>query len=160
MPVLTAQESQARAFRFAWSAASEGLSQAAGLRQYREGGGAIRTLEWNALFRSAFQVVGSREDVASVPLHWQIPESMFVQPPHDIDWTSKYNFIAEVEYFNLVTQQWETKHIQAGFDELPTHAEWRADALRRMAEEETCPRADWEKGITWLTEETLVRRWP
>jgi hypothetical protein len=157
MPVVTAKESIAQAFRFAWSAASQGLSQAAGLRQYREGGGEIRTLEWNRLFRAGFEAVGQREDVRSVPLHWQIPEKLFVKPEAAIDWTSKYNFIAEVKYFNTATQAWETKHIQAGFDELPTHAEWRAEALRRMQQEEASPAFDIERGVSWLTEETLQR---
>ena len=151
-------KSQKMAAGFSWSAASKGLSQAAGLAEYRAGGGAIRTADWNELFRSSFAIVGWREDIATVPLHWQIPERMF--ETQDIDWTSKYNFIAEVKYFNTATQAWETKHIQAGFDELPTHAEWRAEALRRMQQEEASPAFDPERGVHWITEETLVRRWP
>ena len=150
--------SQKQAAGFAWSAASKGLTQSAGLEQYRGGGGAIRTTDWNEVFQAAFRVVGWREDIRTVPLHWDIPERMFT--PMDIDWTSKYNFIAEIRYFNIDTQSWEQKHIQAGFDEPVSHAEWREEALRRMKEEIGSPRVDWKKDIHWLTEETLARKRP
>ena len=150
--------SQKQAAAFAWSAASKGLSQAEGYRQYEAGGGKIGKELWAEVFQSAFKIVGWRKDVRSVPLHWEIPTRMF--EPYDVDWTSKYNFVAEIRYFDTATQSWQTKHIQAGFDELVSHAEWREEALRRVKEEATSPTVDWEKGIHWLTEETLARKRP
>lgn len=149
---------QKQAAAYAWSAASEGLTQSAGLEQYRLGGGAIRTADWNEVFQAAFRIVGWREDIRTVPLHWDIPERMFT--PMDIDWTQKFNFVAEVEYFNKDTQSWETKHVQAGADELITHREWREEVLTRLEMELESPNVDFEKGIRWVTEEVTQRRGP
>jgi len=150
--------SQKQAAAFAWSAASKGLTQSAGLEQYRGGGGAIRTADWNEVYRSAFQIVGWREDIRTIPLNWDIPERMFT--PMDIDWTQKFNFVAEIEYFNRDTQSWETKHIQAGSDALLTRREWHEEALTRLEMEMESPNVDFEKGVRWVTEEVVQRRRP
>lgn len=150
--------SQKTAFGYAQQAVTIGLNQTVALREYRSGGGQIRTEAWSDVYRTAFQAAGWREDVRSTPLHWGIPEAMFT--PADVDWSTKYVFRAEIEYYDLDTERWESKWVSAGFDELPTHAEWRADALRRMDEEETSPRRDEERGVRWLTEETWKRRYP
>ena len=151
-------KAQRMAAGFSWSAASKGLSQAAGLAEYRAGLCEIRTADWNELFRGAFAIVGWREDIRSVPLHWAIPEKMFEQ--RDIDWTSKYNFVAKIEYYDVESKSWQERYLQSGFDEPVTHGEFREDALRRWLSAADTPRADWEKGVHWITEETLVRRWP
>ena len=146
------------AFGFARRAAAEGLTQSAALTAYRAGGGAIRTELWGDVFKTAFQAEGYREDIGTVPLQWAIPEHLFTVA--DIDWTSKFNFVAELEYYNTATKQWESKWIQAGSDVLLTRGEWREEALRRMVEEEASPAFDPERGVSWLTEEAWQRKWP
>jgi len=151
-------KSQRGAFPFALSAVTRGLTQSASEAQYRAGGGEIGHAQWAEVYQAAWQAAGWREDVRTTPLHWQIPERMFTETGKYIDWTSKYNFKAVVEYYNLDTEHWEQKWIQAGFDELPTHAEWRAEALRRMKEEDLSPRVRSFEEIRWVTEETWQRK--
>lgn len=149
-------KAQKQAAGFAWSAAARGLSQAAGLAEYREGKLKIRTEDWNELFQSAFRIVGWREDVRTVPLHWDIPARMF--EPRDVDWTSKYNFVAKIGYYSQTTGEYRERYAQSGFDELPTHAEWRAETLRRIEEEELSDPIDPNRPIRWITEEVVQRK--
>ena len=153
-------KAQRMAFPFALSAVTRGLTQSGGLAEYRSGGGAIRTADWNSLFQSSFQAAGWRESVRDVPLHWTIPEHMFTEPEAPVDWSTKYTFKAKVEYFDLDTERWEQKWVSSGFDELPTHAEWRADALRRMEQEWESPRVRDIEEVRFISEETWKRRYP
>jgi len=157
---MEATKSQRAAFPFVLSAVTRGLSQSGGLSEYTAGGGRIRTADWNAMFQSAFQAYGWREDVRTVPLGWTIPEHMFTEPKAPIDWSTKYVFKAEVEYFNLDTKRWERKWISSGFDEPPTHGEWRADALRRLVEEWESPQIRDPGEVRFIVEEFWKRRGP
>ena len=148
-------ESQQQAAPWAWSAASGGLSQAEGERQYIAGGGAIGHVAWREVYQAAFAVVGWREDIKSIPLHWAIPERMFETT--GTDWGMRFNFIAEVKVWSKEEQRWITKHAQAQSDELVTREAWHG--LIEEAIAETSPPGVYEvgKGVSFITEE--VTRW-
>ena len=147
--------SQQQAAPWAWSAASKGLSQAEGERQYIAGGGAIGHVAWREVYQAAFAVVGWREDIKSIPSHWTIPERMYETT--GTDWGMRFNFIAEVEVWSNAEQRWETRHVQAQSDELLTREEWHGLVGEVLAEYPEGQTYDMEKGVAYAVEE--VTRW-
>lgn len=148
-------KSQQQAAPWAWSAASQGLSQAEGERQYVAGGGHIGHVAWREVFQAAFQVVGWRETIESIPSNWAIPEHMFVQT--GTDWGMRFNFIAEVEVWSNEEQKWIQKYVQAQSDELLNRGEWQSLVVEAL--EITSPPGvhGVEAGVSFISEE--VTRW-
>ena len=136
MPETQWTASQRRAAPWAWSAASKGLSQAEGERQFRAGGGRIRHAAWREVFQAGFAIVGWRETLASIPKDWMIPEHMHVDIGYS--YTDKYQLKHEVRWFDPSIDQWRQQPIQVGSDVLLTRRdweklvqEWLEDYLRR-----------------------------
>lgn len=111
---------------------------------------------WRNSFRAAFAAVGHRESVKELPMTYMVPVTMAeVQP--GIDWETKYNYIAKVQYFDLQTRTWEEKTIQGQSDDLLTKRDWRATVEQRMVESEVSPSFDTERGLRWIEEELWIR---
>lgn len=151
-------KSQREAFPFVLSAVTRGLKQVESEIQYRAGGGVIGHVQWAEIYQAAFQVAGWREETRDIPLHWTIPEHMFTQSKEYVDWSTGYVFKAKVEVYNTATKSWEERWVHSGFDELPTHAEWRADALKRLEMDPELYPYDFSKGVRWINEDLWKRR--
>lgn len=136
--------------------ASTGISQAEGERLYRDVlKGRIGSAAWREVYKAAFQIVGWREDIRSIPSKWSIPKHMFVQT--GTDWGQRYNFIAEVEVWSNEEQRWTTKYAQAQSDKLLEAGEWRK-AIEEALEKTSPPGVhDVTKGIRFLKAEAT--RW-
>jgi len=111
---------------------------------------------WFQTFKEAFAQVGWREDIKKLPLSYIVPETM-AGKPRDIDWRTKYNYIADVRYFNPETQRWEIKYIQAQSDELLTKQDWRMKIEEVFGTLPGSPSYDPERGLEFVSEELTVR---
>lgn len=148
-------KSQQQAAPWAWSAASKGLSQAEGERQYVAGGGAIGHEAWREVYKASFAVVGWREDIKSIPAHWTIPEHMFEAT--GTDWGMRFNFIAEVEVWLKQEQRWDIRYAQVQDDELKTREKWHQLSIEALSLYTDKEEIDIEKGVRFIKEE--VTRW-
>jgi len=155
MPVGDWTKSQRQAAGFAWSAASKGLTQAEGESQFRAGGGRIGHVAWREVFQAAFQIVGWRETIASIPKNWSIPEHMFT--PVSYDYTSKYNLRTEVKWFDPSVGKWRIQSIQVGSEELLTRQDWEAQVEEWLSDYGARGQYDPSRGFDIQEYEAMAR---
>jgi len=94
------------AWQWARRAVNEGLSGAAGLRAFREGGGSIRTQDWYSLMHWAQEASMAPEEEEEYMSDVSLPQSVY--PPTPFDLREPYKMIAEVEFVNPQTGERDT----------------------------------------------------
>ena len=89
------------AWQYAIKSVGEGLSGAEGLRQFRAGGGSIRTQDWYRLTRWGYEVDQSEVN-AQEGIRWAtLPEEVYVQAP--FRFREEYKMIAQIRFTNPQT---------------------------------------------------------
>jgi non-ribosomal peptide synthetase component F len=105
--------------RQAWGsvqqAVAEDLTGAESLRQYRAGGGSIRTQDWYQLTRLATEALEAPYRASLLPSEMVIPESAFV--PVDQDFSAKLKFKQEIYYTDPKTGERARKVVSVMSDE-------------------------------------------
>jgi len=114
---------------------------------------------WYATFKEAFAQVGYKEDIKKLAPTYIVPETMAATREH-VDWKTRYNYIAEVRYFNPETTRWETKHVQAQSDVLLTKRDWRMKIEEVFGGLPGSPSYDPERGLEFVKEEFWIRGRP
>ncbi len=120
---------QAQKLAWDWvvSAVDEGMSAAAALRDYREGGGAIRTQDWYRLYNQQVSYGEEWSKQSHFRTNETYPEDMWGEAPRNFS----NRYVGEVEFQkrNLLTGELETtfRYIEAdyrmSFDEIRTNLE-------------------------------------
>lgn len=121
------------AWTYVLSSVSRGLSGAEGLRQYRAGGGAIRTQDWYTLRRTAQAAFQEAEAISVRPRGLPVPPEAFTET----DWDYRQNFVSIIEVVgrDRVTGARVTRTITVESDELLTLEEWAEAGLDIMEAE-------------------------
>jgi len=98
-------------WQFAIKSVSDGLSGAEGLRQFRSGGGSIRTQDWYRLTRWGHDVDQS-EITADEGIRWAtLPEAVFT--PTGFKFREEYKMIAQIRFTNPMTGERDIMHVSA-----------------------------------------------
>lgn len=87
-------DSMIQAQQYVRSAVATPLSGAEGLRQYREGGGAIRTQDWYSVWRETASAFELRETISTLPEEYTIPQSWM--EPTGMRFRERFIYQAEV----------------------------------------------------------------
>lgn len=113
-----------QAWQWAQRAVNEGLSGAAGLRAFREGGGSIRTQDWYRLVRWAGETSMTPSEEAEYMPEVSLPQSVYAPTPFNI--REPYKMIAEVKFFNPATGQRDTMTVSCLDTETKSLDMWNA----------------------------------
>lgn len=137
--------------RQAWQYVKAGVVRALGREPAREeyvaGGGEIEPFEWADAW-----TLGERAFAAGTVVEELRPEAMIVREYFevvDIDYAGKYHLTAEMSYFDLNTQSWETKFVSTNMDDLATKADWENALIHAVETTEISPPVDWDRGVTF-----------
>jgi len=142
-------KSMRQAWEFALSTIERGLSGAAGLREYREGGGRIRTQSWYELVRLARRAYEMPEVLPRLPPEIPLPASAFTEV--DYDYHRKYLVVAEWKGIHPETGEVVSGLVGVESDILLTLEEWESALEERAFEAEyAAPEAPFELGRMWF----------
>lgn len=131
-----------------------GLSGAENLRQYRAGGGAIRTQDFYSLRRSATEAYGTQDRAAGLPADMPIPG--VAHTGVDWDYGKEYVVVAEMKGTDPVTGDHVTREITSMSDETHTLSEWEGAIMERNEDAEDASRTETpEIGRLWF----YIREW-
>lgn len=99
------------AWQYAIKGVFDGMSGAAGLQQYRDGGGSIRTQDWYRLTRWG-QDVEQSQVTAEDGIRWAtMPESVYVDS--GFRFREEYKMIAQLRFTNPQTGQRDIMYVSA-----------------------------------------------
>jgi len=126
MPGVTRWTSAMRqAWSYVVSAVDRDMSPTSALREYRAGGGAIRTQDWYWEYNVAKEAASTFEAIERLPLSFPIPDIAFTTV--DMKWARKYNVVADVSWVDAATGETVRQAITVQSDEVIPLEEWDRD---------------------------------
>ena len=124
-----------QAWEFALSTVERGLSGAAGLREYREGGGKIRTADWYTIMREARRAYELPRVIPRLPTTAPLPSSAYVETEYD--YHRKYIAVAEFTGYNPQTGEKFTGLVSVESNISLSLPEWQQALISRAIEGES-----------------------
>ena len=123
------------AWYYALSAFERGMSGAAGLFDYRSGGGAIRTADWYTAYHTAERAYeqGGYPDMAG----WDIPLPSAAHEVVDIDYEKEYVAVFEVTCQHRETGEYFTKMVTVESRSTLSIQEWQELAVEAAESEQS-----------------------
>jgi len=109
------------AWSYAVSGVERGMTATAGLDDYRDGGGAIRTADWYSLSGLAREARDSGDLVQGLPFETPIPGQAYATV--DLDYGQKYVVTADVNYIDQATGEIVRRTVTVENDEQRTWIE-------------------------------------
>jgi len=125
------------AWNYAREAVERGMSGNASLKEFRAGGGHVRTQDWYTLYRGAEDAGYQAEIAARLPQTYTVPGGAFWEV--DVKYTSKYQMHyganTVTDEGEVITDIWRT--VQS---DIPlTMTEWRALAVKNLRLDKSIP---------------------
>lgn len=120
-----------QAWQYAVSSVERGMTATEGYQDYYAGGGAIRTSDWYYLARQARESMATGDVVAGQPWATPIPGQAYTTSGYD--YGEKYVTVADVQYFDLETEELVKRTVTVENDELTPWSETE-DAIQDVVD--------------------------
>ena len=120
-------DSELRAWNWALSGVSKGLTATSALQQYRAGGGHIANQSWYKFYREAFGLFGKREHIEEIPMTYTVPHSMATET--FADYREKYIMTMELHGTSRITGEYVKHYVTVESEYLLTKREWIAAGI-------------------------------
>jgi len=134
MPDETSQwtPSQKQAFSYARQGINLGLSGAKALKDFRLGGGSIRTQDWYDLYRFSGEIKDWSDTITVLPDNYEVKESMHTETPWDF--REQYVVQMEVGGYSDELGVYVRKYVTVESDKLLTRGEWERYAQEAITD--------------------------
>lgn len=129
--------SQREAWSYVKGAANSGLRQVEALREYREGGGSIRTSSWGELWDRYQSGAAEWDRLYQFNNEDTIPRSMFSEV--NIQYADRYTMTFKTTVRNIDGEITHDIYRQVSSDRLLTMGQWQQAAVETMYDDPSVP---------------------
>jgi hypothetical protein len=123
--------SMTQAWEYVVSGLRQGLTSAAALGEYRQGGGTVRTQDWYTLAHRAEGISDVSNYVLRMPEDMSMPQRLFT--PIDYDYQQDYWLNTRVQGRDQITGMYVDRWITFEFDAPPTRGDINAQIKEVLA---------------------------